>query len=780
MATLEIVLDRYRRYHSHGTSAFSVDTEGQYREARRAIRAALRSGDRLVVIVLNPKMATWFDDLKRDSRVEIIEYTARQQVAMVLGIMVSEMPELLTEELCESLDLAELAMSLPRQPGERVLSWVLRVVVGDPWGKNEIAPADICAALVALANCKAQLELISPLLAQQVGRWSQRGTWSTGWCWLQADWQHRARCLLVLMATGGYGEVSRQWLVQEEYHLDTIEQAAQVLEEGLLTPHVLSDIPISQRLSATMGIELRDRLTRDGVTALPPALLGLNHELQTVSQYLESRAEEGLPLSVEEASQLLDWIAPHASSGLGLRIKLMAQLLSSGDGFQPSPMPVADGWIAIERWLTDAYLPWYVLCAVTGKLEETTEHVAGFEKWLLENYRSLHMHKKLGPQQFLDGLHSWLEQGAVMVLLLDGAPHAALELIATDFCETDILLHDRTVLALLPSVTRSNKPAILTGRLPDQASSTGAEQIARALGLDHHQVTVTRTKDLSKLGSLTPMKGELHIFDYHEIDEELLHKPMTPLRRWTECLLRAQAVADEVSALLKRAEDSGTSVWVGCISDHGWTELPQSACRVLVDEELTDCIQHGRVLKGTATPASGHALKAEQHFVEQDCTMATGYSYMGPRPRGAVHGGATAQEITVRGLWLTNSNRADMQDLMVQAVGPVIRRRGRNPVTLRITNPNSSPAKIESIDIMHIHTQQVSWPVGIPPHASAEMAVLVDASGFTDEQVQVEGTIVWLLDVPTGATRHRQPARIVLTATGAALSNKAFDDMFRE
>jgi hypothetical protein len=62
---------------------------------------------------------------------------------MVLGIMVSEMPELLTEELCESLDLAELAMSLPRQPGERVLSWVLRVVEGDTSGTNEIEKDDI-------------------------------------------------------------------------------------------------------------------------------------------------------------------------------------------------------------------------------------------------------------------------------------------------------------------------------------------------------------------------------------------------------------------------------------------------------------------------------------------------------------------------------------------------------------------------------------------------------------------------------------------------------------
>ena len=75
-------------------------------------------------------------------------------------------------------------------------------------------------------------------------------------------------------------------------------------------------------------------------------------------------------------------------------------------------------------------------------------------------------------------------------------------------------------------------------------------------------------------------------------------------------------------------------------------------------------------------------------------TIATGYSYLGRRPHGAVHGGATPQETVVFGFWATTLSVTALADLGLTVTGTVRRAVKDNAVVVRLVNPNAEAVMV--------------------------------------------------------------------------------------
>jgi hypothetical protein len=248
---------------------------------------------------------------------------------------------------------------------------------------------------------------------------------------------------------------------------------------------------------------------------------------------------------------------------------------------------------------------------------------------------------------------------------------------------------------------------------------------------------------------------------------------MASLDRW----LRAQSALRDLSRSLVQfvedAERRGLRVWLGCANDHGWTELPSDAQPVLIPQELADRIAHGRLLKGIAEERYGLALDAAGFFLSEPCTIAAGYTYFGTRPHGAVHGGATPQEVAVSGWWATNAPLPKPLDLGVEIVGQIRRAVAANQAVLRLHNPNPAPIDVAVIDLKPLAIREPDLPLTITDGGTAEIEANCDASAARDT-LQVAGKICWRWR----GQSQSQSVRMQVATVGAAEADQGFEGMF--
>lgn len=765
MAKIRIIIDPGREG-LPGTGDVVVESESDYLAARLRVRQSLTEERELTVWVRTGALAGRFDDLAQDPLVDFQRFDLRQELAALLGV--PAVPEVVTAELIRACDLLATARRFGLREGESALAWCYRVLLDERWAKPTVTIHDIPAIIEKLANLD-QPEL-KELVSTRLSAWGQSSRGARLWSWLAEDPFRRARAFAAYLAVRGYGDESLQWLTQAGFSLQEVQEAGAVAE-SLPNVTFASSFKLPEIIRQHLDRELKRRLAEEGVSAIRAAQARTDVEQRAVFGYLRERAERREPLSPEESRELTEWAAGDADGEMFQQIRVAAELMT--ETALPRPLAPNASWEQAAHWVEVEYMPAYISRAVTNRLEETTEAVASFEAWLSTHYGSLMQDNRAGLHWFCAGRQHLLSEGRVVLICLDGVPLPAVKWLRERLAQVPGVTvdYEGVHLAPVPSLTPIGKPVLLSARLPDQASAVEHEALAHSFGVPADVIRIAASPD--DMSMLFPR--EVMFYHYRHIDEHLLHKRLPNFQRWLHCLRRITELADSLQTLLHRAVEEGAQLWLGCASDHGWTELPASATRVEYPQELATAETHHRVLAGVADSRYGIPLLAADFFLRDCYTVARGYSYLGSKPHGATHGGMTPQEVMVYGLWLTTAPVAALSELVLEVRGEIRRAIACNPADLQIKNPNAEEVTVTEIDLSRVTPTTEVLPLSVAAGGEVEVSVVCDASSCTD-MLQIQGTIAW---VSKSGRRRDQQVDFWVPTKGAATTDRDFEDMFR-
>jgi hypothetical protein len=570
-------------------------------------------------------------------------------------------------------------------------------------------------------------------------------------------------------AARGYGDTASQWLQQEGIAPDDAAEAAQQIAangSGLAIPVGL----LSRKLRQLMEMRLEDLLEHDGVPAVDAVVAGTPEELRQVAQYLAHNAGAGKTLTSADVAHLGALVGRLPDNREARRIARIAVWLAEQP--LPSSLPTDADWPRVEHWLETEYLPAYVSHCLTGRIVVTERAAISFETWLLSHYQTLMGEGRVGLHTFACGVPRAHARHAALVILLDGAPAPLVRAFSDELLQhTPLsLARDGLMISLLPTRTAQNRRSLLSGRLPDQASAAGVNDLAGLLGAGAQSARAI--SGLTDIKTLQP--GEVIFCHYRTIDEDWLHKPHDPLSRWLGAAEALDELLGQLKDVVALATEADTELLIGCVSDHGWSEVPRDGIPLRISDELADRVSHGRVLDGHLDAALGNPLERHRYYLEKDCTIASGYTVLGRRPQGAVHGGATPQEAVVYGFWASTSRLPSADDLGLEISGTIRRAVATNPVQVTISNPNPEPVTVSTVALAGLSLESGALPITIEGGRSQDVSADCPCPG-QDRSITLRGAIEW---TPYDGARHRQGVEIALSTVGAAESDQAFEDMF--
>jgi hypothetical protein len=767
MGRLRILIDPAHEAGLSAPQAMEVASDADYYRSRALLRD-WRPGCAVQVIwVTSGAMASRYDDLLGDARFEVIRYSPRVLLCEALGA--ASLPEIISDKMIAECSLLQMAQSHPPHGGEVPEDWCLRVTLGPCWRSAAPSRDRLPDVLDSLCRTTDGHWSLKDLVTWRLRQWAAPHIDGGVFTWLAEDPFVRARCLASCWAVRGYGEVARQWVEQDGTEPEVV-QAAWGLAEDLPPSMRACAGAVSPLIDAQIRHELGTCLEREGVAALARARACTPGEMRVAYEYVRRRIEGGEGCTADEADRIVTWANQREGNTLAQRLALAVRL--STEIPMPAPLGADATWEEAAVWLETGYFAGYQPRAVTGRLDETVQQVESFEKWLCSNYRLLVTNTEAGLHCFVGSSPIANPDGVTALVLLDGVPAPLGRYLRERLGgrgQLDVI-SEGLRLALLPTLTPTNRECLLSGRLPDQAVGSGLADLCGALGGDAREARAVDRLD----ASISPDPGEILFVHWRAVDEELLHKSMGSLDRWLRACSELDKLAEGVSAFVDEANARNLPVLIGFISDHGWTELPDDAPVVAVPEELAAQCTHRRVIQGAAEPTCGVDLPRHEYFLPSDTTLASGYSCLDRRPHGAVHGGATPQETVVFGFWATTIATASPADLGVSVLGTVRRAVSGNAVTLRIVNPNGEPVIVHQIALERLSLTEHTVPVQVGASGAAELRVLCDASDATGP-VAVAGSVAWSTQ---SGRRRRQPVALSVATTGAAESDSAFEGMF--
>lgn len=770
MGKVRILIDPRREAGLCGPGVLEVANEADYYRSREAIRHRSQGHGFQTVWVTSEAMINRYDDLVADDRFEIVRYSLRTELAHALGTVC--IPETITDEAISALALVDAARESPARKNETPEDWCLRVVLGSCWAQEQPTPDRVGEIIESLCQAQPRAKALAALVVGRLRQWAAQQPMERLWGWLAEEPFESAACLAICWAAHGYGEIATQWVAQERTCGGRAHRAMELLS-ALPRNLQVNDGLIPHGLQIQMGRELAERLEDEGPVAVRRSQGCVRDELRAVRDYLSRRADEGKGLKPEEAAQIASWAEAKGASVLGQEVALAARLLRETS--LPEPLDQGASWAGVDAWLADGeegYLGAYVVRAVTGRLEETEPHVAAFEQWYFQNYQNLVRDTKAGSHWFLEAIPGGRKDAVTVVVLLDGVPAPLGRDVCRKLADSGLanIVSEGLRLALLPTLTAVNRGCIVSGRLPDQAVEADIAQLCRRL-----DVGLPRGKAVDRLDTTaTAGAGDVLFWHYRAVDEDLVHKPMREFERWVKAGAALHELARNLCAFLEDARTREIPVVLGCISDHGWTDVPQRAPVINVPQELAEQSTHRRVIHGVADESYGKPLPKHDYYLPADVTIARGYGCLGRRPQGAVHGGATPQEAVVYGFWATTLPAPALEDLSLSLGGTVRRGVERNPVTVRIANPNREVVTVRQVSLERLSFDRSQVPVEIGPGGMGELCAQCDASGVTGPMT-VSGSIVW--DVQSGGCR-RQVVKLSVPTSGAAEANEGFESMF--
>jgi len=420
-----------------------------------------------------------------------------------------------------------------------------------------------------------------------------------------------------------------------------------------------------------------------------------------------------------------------------------------------------------------------------GRLEETAGPVCQFEEWLLDSYDAITRTSAFAPYLARETLGSLAGRSPVLFVVVDGLPwHGGMAL--------RNLLGDEDVacgaaygaVTSIPSITPAAKPALVRGQLPgqleapQQAMEYYTQLFAESLNVPLQDVAcgTDRTTDLRELVCIR-RKGYLYLFN--AIDE-IIHKPLSQEKRREDLTFLLRRLAKDIAQARSEFRSlHHQDLAIVIASDHGYSELPDECeTATTTAEEGTCSVKAARVVQLN----SGRHHEDEGFvFVGPDLLgganaafmVAKGYRCVGSKPRGAVHGGLTPQEMVVPCLVFDPAEEIVYSDVEVAISGSVRRGRADNPVSVRLVNPNPIAVDVNDIDIRLV-TTELRLPLPIEAHDVTELQAVLDARDVREKTVDLAGKLV----VNVRGKEHTTEFAFTVPTIGAALVDKSFEDEF--
>ncbi len=687
------------------------------------------------IVVRNPAIFHWFDSPARQFDCQIIKLNPVTELKKL--IKQSNIPANLNKnpQWILELSLLDKAKNQSILHNENSLRWLQRVLIGEVWqyenlDTNNDFDFNISNLISWLSIHKTNNlhPFIETLIINQLTVWGENHPDKADlFKWLVHDPFSRSKMI-----------IWEQYL--DRYPLNKIAgwfQHDNIWHTLNLLPNrkkYISLIHKPLQLPENISIFVKEFLEEQWNISPIDALSFINANLEVERIFLANKLRfylhQGISLGKDVYDKIVEISDKHKLIDL---IDLAKQLIPAKE---PSLIDPYDSIERIQQWLKNEYLPFYRSSALLKKLEQTTPYIDTFQEWLKINYPDMLISGKAMAYSQIYKLKPKSAESPILIYLCDGLDYlSAEEELLPDFesmgayCENALLPH----FAFLPTETFIAKPTVVCGLLNSQIPQEQPDSLfyhkllQSALGLNEDDIRSATDKDAS-IQELIQEPARVYLFLDNQLDREYLHSGLSPyirIKKYAAHLKKQAKAIIDANKFIKKQYDKDLLVLI--CSDHGYTELPQNLDIINIEstsKTKTRSIFYSDIVSTSDSPTNNvkyigdkinnknmWRLKAGLFGLNKDMVVPDGYKCFFKRPKGAVHGGATPQEIAVPWFLINFQKQESAKAPIISIQGEIFRRRKENELIVTIANINNYQISIVDIiikaqtEIMDFQTQ---------------------------------------------------------------------------
>lgn len=771
---IEVIYDQFRLEKADGND-LEVEEADQYEMCLKRIQACAEVQQQLRVFVRNRGMYGWFDSMRKKYGCILRIKDPLKELSTLMNN--APLPEFLGNkpELVVRLRLIEKASESPRKEGEPLDKWAMRLVLGSVWCNEELVGDEQLLGIINwyLDESKAVSHpAILQLANERLEHWAKSSQASAMlFRWLLPEPFRRCRIIAweQLLATYPKDRVA-EWLQYDGIWavLSQLPDRYRLVPKWPGLPSVQLPPAIANSVRAFLKEEWENR---SPFSALSHMFGGLDFEIGFILERLRLQLRQGRAIDTVFYDRLAEVTNTNAQV-----MELAQSLLPVSP---PSSLSDHADISEVRHWLKEQYLPFYRSCARLRQLDLTVEAVTTFQVWFREHYPRLLVNGHGMAYRQIHGLKVALKDRPVLLIVVDGLDYLTAEiellpaLIEKGFYPQEDMMPYFT---FLPSETPIAKPAILRGKMPSQipeenpSAAYYGSLVQDAFGLEPTSIRAATNKDMS-LEELLSEPAQVYLYLDNRLDAELLHA-LFPAE------IRQRKYADHMRQLAQALADGsliceglfGSELNVVIASDHGYTEIPESA----------------KVIRSSSKAKSRSTVVADESFVSDEVwelvpedlyglhnkmAVPWGYGCFGSRPKGATHGGFSPQEISVPWITVAKSKPAPMVPLLLYLEGAIYRRQKENDLVLCISNPNAQSIKVLQVQMQGVVFES-SLPLDVAPKTVKKVTCRFDASDIAANFIDILGNY----SLQRLGEKWTEQIRLRIETTGAMASE--FDDDF--
>lgn len=755
-----------------------------YIEASRAIDDALINGNQLNVILHNPAQIQWFDFYKE--RISIQSYDPCAEFAETLGINESLLPiEVIQDpKFIISAGLNEKAKISPPSSPAKVSSWILENSLDPVWANDYIDSYDQLAAILLYLVKRKNLKIHPTLQAlrnNKIAVWKETSSLKKVIKWLFADDPSKK--------AESFFFARLIWNYPHEMKLKALQFGNRWQELSLLEdyPSIIAQLPIQECRELALPSEMRQviddylsqTLADSGLESVISMLSGITEEEISIKRYLENFFDT-IDETWSDTLLELNRIFSHNQKSKSF-ISYLQMLVPIR---KPTLISPSMSWDEVSEWLENDYFPYYRWCAALGKISSTEQSVSSFECWLVKNYYNLTKTKAYAPYAVQPLITSKVSNSPVLHVIIDCLPWFYAQYIQEKLVQRGIESVETSMhVTTLPTVTRVAKPSLIRGQLPgqlpailDQSSKTYSDLFAQSIKLSVDDVLYSNSNE-TDISSMVTTRKKAYLYLDNDIDG-MAHRPISSERRRANIESHLNEIIDGIiTARESHKLFYGSELSVVISSDHGFSELPEINTILPITEDEWS-VDHGRLLLNNdrENPSPEDYLHISKEMLGGGCNsyyVARGYRTIGTRPKGAMHGGITPQEVIVPVIFIDSSVNAKFESLRIAITGEIRRGRTANNISIGIFNNNSFAVTIKSLDLRLVTISDSSIR-RIQPGESISISANIDASKIKEESISITGMVTLTFKGREIIDNFEYQVPTI----GAAISDQSFEDEF--
>lgn len=642
-----------------------VGSDSDYVQACHAIRDCAIEHGRLKISVRKKLHYTWLQSYMEQTGIpyKCIEKTPRKILEERWGVSV---PEWVTDEMIISQDLLNLDVEvLPSISFEVIL---LNYFFGKaflPESLNEENLPDIVMVLTG-SNAQGQLKklpILSRCLEERCKTWSENSKveWAKGLCGVIVnDVEGLWRDLTLWSLLCSYPEKLLEFVMPPD-HIALIRNVPSEVVKRI----PLNSVALEQ---ATTQVEMFFKEIQQSVKSgaeLSKLIAATSGRLPKEFWFLKGMLASGqIEVSEKEINlirqkfQGCPGVSPANLAGLQRFVPVQRPTIPS--------LPVdweVERWI---RWCIDEYMPYRKWQILNGKFDDQVEGVIqSFTDWYFNRYVEVHKDSRRSLVHLLQQWSSYMKDDEFsVVLLVDSLPLFFWNILESALIRSGFHKHESSDRFVpLPSTTETCKPLLLTGDWTETEKDYG-KMLTKRANEEYPEKAPFYHSSLKALSEFEPSdKPSIVLLNFLAMDE-LLHSDVEAGASSYDEELYAlfSRVADTVRTLFEKWTGNSDHFSIYVITDHG-------ATRILEEEKKT---LDSKVMNKLFPDEKHRFSKVKKTDVASvpENLWSLGYQFTSPFgdeevvyfiPKGHntvrmagvrtgfVHGGASPEEVIVRG-----------------------------------------------------------------------------------------------------------------------------------